>query len=219
MANVIRVGVLDEQEIVHYGLRGGCCDLPDIEITGAYYCPDSALRAVAQGDIDLLILDYRLNGRDGFDFIHNLKVQDPTLRVLAFLSDPCPVTVAVLRSAGVNGVVCKHQPLNDCIQAIRSLASGQHYWGAEEGGVTFSMSSLHPSADNGAEAALLSLPCLSLREREVLRLCISGLTVTSIAELWNRSPKTVSTQKQAAYRKLGLKSDMDLFRKLAQYGD
>ncbi|AVJ22735.1 MULTISPECIES: helix-turn-helix transcriptional regulator [Pseudomonas] len=67
------------------------------------------------------------------------------------------------------------------------------------------------------EAALLSYPALSQREREVLRLCISGLTVTRIAEMSGRSLKTVSTQKLAAYRKLGLKNDMDLFRRLSQY--
>lgn len=219
MASVIRVGVFDEQEIVHYGLRGGFFDLPDIEITGAYYQPDSALRAVAQGDVDLLIMGSRLKGRDSFDFIRNLKVQDPKLRILMFLADPCPAFVAELLSAGVHGVVCKHQPLTDCIHAIRLLASGQHYWGLDMSSVDPPHPSPHQGADNGAEAALLSLPSLSLREREVLRLCISGLTVTSIAELSNRSPKTVSTQKQAAYRKLGLKNDMDLFKKLAQYGD
>lgn len=219
MASLIRVGVLDEQEIVHLGLRGVCSDLPDVAIKGAYYRPDSALHAVAQGDIDILIMEYRLKGKDGFNFIRNLKVQDPKLRILAFLSDPCPATVALLLSAGVHSVVSKHRPLNDCIEAIRSLALGQRYEGEEKGGVTFSMSSPRQIADNGAEAALLSLRTLSLREREVLRLCISGLTVTSIAELSNRSPKTVSTQKQAAYRKLGLKNDMDLFKKLAQYGD
>lgn len=219
MASTIRVGVLDEQEVVHYGLRGGCSDQADIAIMGAYYRSGSATRAVARGDIDLLIMEYRLKGREGFNFIRNLKIQRPKLRILVYLADPCPATVAVLLSAGVHGAVGKHQPLNDCIQAIRLLASGQSYWGPEMSSVDSPDSSPLPTVDNGAEAALLSLPSLSLREREVLRLCISGLTVTSIAELWSRSPKTVSTQKQAAYRKLGLKSDMDLFRKLAHYGD
>lgn len=132
MASAIRVGVLDEQEVIHHGLRGGCSDLAGIAITGAYYRSGSATRAVARGDIDLLIMEYRLKGREGFNFICNLKIQHPKLRILVYLADPCPAT---------------------------------------------------------------------------------------IAELWNRSPKTVSTQKQAVYRKLGLKSDMDLFRKLAQYGD
>ena len=39
----------------------------------------------------------------------------------------------------------------------------------------------------------------------------SGLTVSEIALHRHRSIKTVSTQKQAAFRKLGLRSDRDLF--------
>lgn len=218
MASLIRVGVLDEQEVVHYGLRARFSDLSDIVITGAYARPCGALRAVENDNMDILIMDHLLKGKAGLDFIRNLNIKHPALRVLMFLTDPCPATVTVLLGAGVHGVVCKRQPLNDCIQAIRSLASGQHYWGPDRVSLDRCGGLPHHSADNSAEMALLSLSSLSLREREVLRLCISGLTVTSIAELSCRSLKTVSTQKQSAYRKLGLKNDMDLFRKLAQYG-
>jgi len=218
MAGLIRVGVLDEQEVVHYGLRAGCSDLADIAITGAYYFPSGALCGVEQDNIDILIMDYLFKSRDGLDFIRNLNIKHPELRVLMFLTDPCPATITVLQRVGVHGFVCKRQPLNDCIQAIRLLASGQYYLGPGLGSINRACSSPYQTAETDAEAALLSLPSLSEREREVLRLCISGLTVTSIAELSCRSLKTVSTQKQAAYRKLGFKNDIDLFRKLAQYG-
>lgn len=217
MTRLIRVGVLDKQEVVHYGLRASCSDLSDIAVTGAYYRLCDALRAAEQGNIDILIMDYLLKGRDSLDSIRNLGIKYPDLRILMFLTDPCPATVTVLLGAGVHGVVCKCQPLDDCLQAIRLLASGQHYWGPSLGSIDLRDSLSHQAADS-AETVLLSQPSLTLREREVLRLCISGLTVTSIAELSSRSLKTVSTQKQAAYRKLGFKNDMDLFRKLAQYG-
>ena len=98
------------------------------------------------------------------------------------------------------------------------LAAGQHYCGPDMTGVEMSSASSALTPTRDAEAMLLSLSTLSIREREVLRLCIGGLTVTCIAARFGRSSKTVSTQKQAAYRKLGLKSDMDLFRRLARYG-
>ena len=45
----------------------------------------------------------------------------------------------------------------------------------------------------------------------MIRCFITGMTVTEIAEKFNRSLKTISGQKQSAIRKLGLKADHELF--------
>ncbi len=215
MSSLVRVGVFDEQEVVHYGLRSCFSELPDIAFTGAYSHTNSALCAVEQGIIDLLLIDHLLMSGDGLGFIRNLRNNYPELRILMFLATPCPATITLLVNAGAHGIVCKRQPLTVCVHAIRLLASGQNYLCPSTAPFDLLSDQAH---GNDAEEALLSAPSLTPREREVLRLCISGLTVTRIAELFCRSLKTVSTQKQAAYRKLGLKSDMDLFRRLARIG-
>ena len=58
---------------------------------------------------------------------------------------------------------------------------------------------------------------LSFREREVLRCCLDGMSVTQIALKFERSVKTISTQKQAAFKKLGLRSDNELFKIRSQF--
>jgi len=45
----------------------------------------------------------------------------------------------------------------------------------------------------------------------VLDLLLSGLTVSEIALRRHRSVKTVSTQKVAALRKLGLRNDVEIY--------
>lgn len=217
MSSLIKVGVLDEQEVVHFGVRACFSELTDMSVTGVYFRPASALHAIERGGIDLLLMDPMVNYRGNLDFIRDLHSRCSTLRVLAFLADPCATVVSLLKGAGVHGIIGKRQPLSDCVQAVRILAAGQSYYGPDMGWAAAPIPSPVAVDARDAEALLLSLPTLSLREREVLRLCIGGLTVTCIAERFGRSSKTVSTQKQAAYRKLGLKSDMDLFRRLARY--
>lgn len=217
MSSLIRVGVLDEQEVVHFGVRAFFSEVPDMLVAGVYFRPDSALHAIERGGIDLLLMDLTFNYRGGLDFIRSLHSHYSTLRILVFLADPCAALVNLLKGAGVHGVIGKRQPLSDCVRAVRMLAAGQSYYGPDTDGVDMAIAPPVTAGAHDAEAMLLSLPTLSLREREVLRLCIGGLTVTCIAERFGRSSKTVSTQKQAAYRKLGLKSDMDLFRRLARY--
>jgi DNA invertase Pin-like site-specific DNA recombinase/DNA-binding CsgD family transcriptional regulator len=53
---------------------------------------------------------------------------------------------------------------------------------------------------------------LSKRETDVVRLLAEGLTVSEIAGKVVRSRKTISTQKVSAMKKLGLGTDMELFR-------
>ena len=53
---------------------------------------------------------------------------------------------------------------------------------------------------------------LSKREADVVRLLAEGLTVSEIAGRVGRSRKTISTQKVAAMKKLGLSADVELFR-------
>ncbi|VEB43026.1 Capsular synthesis regulator component B [Chromobacterium violaceum] len=45
----------------------------------------------------------------------------------------------------------------------------------------------------------------------MLRCCLLGLSVSEIAVKFSRSIKTISNQKQSALKKLGLRSDNELF--------
>lgn len=49
------------------------------------------------------------------------------------------------------------------------------------------------------------------REREVLSCFLSSMSVTKIAEKFSCSNKTLITQKQTGYRKLGISSDAEFF--------
>jgi DNA-binding NarL/FixJ family response regulator len=135
------------------------------------------------------------------------------------MAQPNTVVATLLLTLGGHGVVCKTQPLGAYVEAVRALAAGESYCCsalAVEVGEP-SVSALCALANDNDDAVLLKSAVLSLREREVLRLCVSGLTVTQIAGKCGRSVKTISAQKLAAYRKLGVKNDMDLFKHLSRY--
>ncbi|WP_198351404.1 LuxR C-terminal-related transcriptional regulator, partial [Burkholderia ubonensis] len=53
---------------------------------------------------------------------------------------------------------------------------------------------------------------LSQRESEIVRLFRDGYKVSEIAEKLHRSKKTISAQKLAAMRKLGIARDADLIK-------
>jgi len=53
---------------------------------------------------------------------------------------------------------------------------------------------------------------LSKRELEVVRLFVSGMTMTEIAAQLKRSIKMIGTQKNTAMRKSGIERDSELFQ-------
>jgi DNA-binding NarL/FixJ family response regulator len=66
---------------------------------------------------------------------------------------------------------------------------------------------------DGLDVNPLTQHCeLTAREHDVLRCCLDGMSVTQIAVKFSRSVKTISTQKQAAFKKLGLRSDNELYK-------
>ena len=75
-----------------------------------------------------------------------------------------------------------------------------------------------PEKQAAAEFAPPGLERLSPRELDVLRLLLRGKRSKEIAALWNVSEKTVGTHRSRAFRKLALRSDLDLFRLAAELG-
>lgn len=219
MSGVIRVGVLDEHEVVRQGLRAHLSDQPGMAMAGLFDQASEAWQAIERDRVDVLLMDYELEKSAALDFIKTIRSYYPQVSLLAFVAEPLPSIVMLLLGAGVHGIVCKRQPLDVVVQAIRALASGQRYRCSNIAGTQAQDDEAPQWAFLGAEDALASHVSLSMREREVLRLCISGYTVTRIAEMFNRSLKTVSTQKLAAYRKLGVKNDMELFKRLSHYNN
>jgi len=98
---------------------------------------------------------------------------------------------------------------------VRTVALGRVHLNAAMAAELSSMLSIdntETGGDNITTDSLTQNSELSPREREVLRCCLDGMSVTEIAEKFARSVKTISGQKQSAFRKLGVRNDSELFK-------
>ena len=138
----------------------------------------------------------------GASLIQALRSKFPSTRVLVFSAHPDPARVSQALRAGASGFVGKRQPMHELINAIDVVARGSVYVGT---GTTSD-----DGAQRDAQADIGS--ALSSRERDVIRCYLEGMTVSEIALKFNRSIKTISSQKASAFRKLGVSSNNDLFK-------
>ncbi len=217
----IRVVVLDDHAVVRHGLAARLKQEADIEVTGMFASGREIVQALKDStvEVDVLLMDYSLGPAeiDGLNLIRLIRVRYPDLKILVASAHHNKATVGMVMHAGARGFVGKEEELSELVRAIRTVAAGgkrlNPALAAEMERDTLNAEPADGSAAGASElSALVDRPELSPKEREVLRCCLDGMSVTDIAEKFARSIKTISSQKQSAYRKLGIRTDTELFK-------
>ncbi|CAM3483906.1 response regulator transcription factor [Bordetella sputigena] len=217
----IRVAILDDHVIVRHGLVSCLATESDIVVVGSYESSFAMIAGLAATPADVLLVDYSLGPEqiDGVSLIRALKAKFAKSRIIILSSHYDPAIVALAMRVGADGFVGKNQSVDHIAKAIRAVAAGGRYlspdmaYRLEDASVRCvdrdrEVPAPHPEDD----AVLLAGVPLSVKEREVIRCFLDGMSVTQIAGKFNRSKKTISTQKQTAFRKLGVTSDGELFK-------
>ncbi|WP_176300476.1 cable pilus system response regulator transcription factor CblR [Burkholderia vietnamiensis] len=226
----ICVVILDDHAVVQHGIATYLTERTGIEVAASFAKSRDLIRWLEANHADVVLLDYTLGPGeiDGLNLVKLVNTRFPACRILMTSSSDTPATVNMTMRAGALGFFGKSENLDELAHAIRVVASGRSYISAElsdrmMSGMTTDPRMAEPkpasgddtpSSDSGSSADLR----LSPREHEVLRCFLAGMSVSDIASKFSRSPKTISAQKQAAFRKLGIRSDAELFasRKLIE---
>jgi two-component system capsular synthesis response regulator RcsB len=199
---VINTLICDDHPLVSLALKGVLMNDPEFKVQGEPSSGPELIAMLRTLPCDLVILDYSMPGElDGIALIQYLKRMYPKVRLLVFSGTASAALAARCIEAGAHGFMRKTQSGEPVRAAIRSVARGMTY-------IDPGLQSEVRRASDFDEAFLR----LSPREMVVVRLLISGQGVSEIANRLNRSIKTVSTQKQTAFRKLGVQSDAELFQ-------
>lgn len=218
----IRVVVLDDHAVVRHGLAARLKQEADIEVSGMFASGREVVQALKDNavEVDILLMDYSLGPAeiDGLNLIRLIRVRYPELKILVASAHHNKATVGLVMHAGARGFVGKEEELSELVRAIRTVAAGGKRLNAtlaaemERDALAADAPAPTSAADGNQLSALVERPELSPREREVLRCCLDGMSVSDIAEKFARSIKTISSQKQSAYRKLGIRTDTELFK-------
>lgn len=200
----LTVVVADDHPVLLTGMQMLLAKDPDIVIAGLASNSSELVDLLDATPVDVAVCDFTMpNGRhgDGVALLRFLQRRFPKLRVVVLTGMESPLVLRSIQSAGVGCIVSKSDPWQQLVPAVR----------AAQGGVAFVSPEIQRLLAQAPDSTQQSTPALSKRETEVLRMFAEGLTLMEIAERVGRSRKTLSTQKVAAMRKLGLQRDADIF--------
>lgn len=216
----IRLGILDSHPLVLKGLTAIIDKCIDVEVIGTFDDSADLLDTLSSTRVDVILLEYFLDSadQDGAELIPILRRRHPGARIVIFSASQDPGIAALALRLGAHGFVSKSSPEDVVLNALRRVhAGGQFIDPAIRHLLPDSLLPIYPVASHDAPAdqrikALLDSAKLSPSERIVVKTFVSGINVMEIAARLQKSPKTVSTQKAAAFRKLGVSSDSGLYR-------
>lgn len=158
---------------------------------------------------------------DGLSLIQALNRRFSRCRPLIVCSHYTPATVSLSLKAGCWGILGKTQNLTELVTAIRTVAQGRIYLQPcmvpALQGIQSVLDVANMKSKMDVSTSMQLNACLTPKEQEVLRCFLDGMSVNSIAAKFSRSASTISTQKQSAYRKLGIRSDSELFKFTHQF--
>jgi DNA-binding NarL/FixJ family response regulator len=180
----LRVLVVDDQEVVHWGFKMLLSRRTWVEGYCAAATIDEALELAAQEEPHVALVAAAVGLDSGAEVTRRLYEVSPETRVLLMASDG-RVSSRAARAAGAYGFVPKHWPAQDIANAARMVGLG--------------MTVFAPDAE--AEQALLSE-----RERQVLEMVAAGATNREIADRLFLSPHTIKDHTSTLYRKIGARN-------------
>ena len=199
---MIRVLLVDDQELVRAGLRGILREQFGFEIVGECANGSSVPQSVAALHPDIVLMDVRMPVVDGVQATRQLTSQDGSPPVLVLTTfDDDEILAAALR-AGAAGFVLKDVPAEDLQRAVRAVAGGAAWLDPSVTGRVLEVYRGSAPAHRDNSPALATL---TAREREVLALIGRGLSNPEIAAQLVVGEGTVKTHVNHIFAKLGLR--------------
>jgi DNA-binding NarL/FixJ family response regulator len=200
---VIRIVLVDDQELVRTGFRMVLDAQPDMAVVGEAADGMAAVEFARRHDADVMVMDARMPRMDGVAATRHIRQAGDRPRVLMLTTFDLDEYAFAALKAGASGFLLKDVPPEELLFAIRAVHSGDAVVAPST--TRRLIDRFAPMLPAGDAAAAAELAGLTEREREVLILVAQGLSNAELAQRLFVSEATVKTHVGRILAKLGLR--------------
>jgi two-component system response regulator NreC len=201
-----RIVIADDHEIVRAGLRALLEKEPGLEVVGEADNGRDAVRLACDLTPHMVVMDASMPDMNGVEATRLIAEQVPSVRVIALSMHTERRFVLGMLDAGAMGYVVKDCALDELVQAIEAVGSGESYISPRVAGIVLQEYKGHTAAVAGGA------PELTGREKEILQLIAEGLSSKDIAARLHVSAKTIETHRRNLMDKLNIRNVAQLTR-------
>src|SRR5450432_3220332 len=128
MVNVARVVLVEDNDITQLGLKSFIANLPDFKVVGAFPSFDGVGNFLDREGADILILDDSIPSLDTTTFLHYLRFNYPSLKVIVFGADLYGPIIRSYLDGGAMAFIYKEELLRHCLaEGLQTVKQGKPY--------------------------------------------------------------------------------------------
>jgi two-component system, NarL family, nitrate/nitrite response regulator NarL len=185
-----KILIVDDHPLYREGMMSALrARMAGVEVSGAGSAEEGLERLARDAGIDLVLIDVRLPGMDGFAALSIYGARFPTVSRMLISGSDDPSYLKRAFEAGASGYLPKSMAVSDVVAAIRSVL---------DGGVGGPEAAAPPEDETRDPMARLTL-----RQLEVLRLLGEGYTNKEIAAALEITERTAKAHVAAILEALG----------------
>ena len=211
-----RIAIVDSHASSRIGLWHHIEKLGTWPIAWASSTAEEALEKLEKDTPVALIVEIQLTGKDGLEFIKDLRPLYPDLKILVYSSQNEDFYAERCLRAGALGYLHKERPMRLFSQAVEKVIQGEIYLSPR-----ITRNTLHSiTRRNGDTQENNHLHHLTDRELEIMILMGKGISSQMSAEKLRISPRTVQVHRNNIRLKIGLENALQLHAYAMRfYGD
>jgi two-component system, NarL family, response regulator NreC len=205
----IKVFIVDDHSMIREGIKSCLAEEKDMEVVGEAESGEIALSMIGPELPDLVIMDINMGGMSGIETTEKLIKKFKDIKILGLTMYEDSNHIINMMQAGAMGYILKDSDLQEIVDAIRTIHSGESYFSND-----VSSTLMHQFMKSKEEEKILQSVELELtpREIEILKLIAEEFTNQEIAEKLFISQRTVDTHRRNLIQKLNAKNTAGLVR-------
>lgn len=199
----VRVLVCDDHAVFRRGLRLVLESTDGVEVVGEAPDTEAAVRASADLDPDVVLMDLRMPGGGGIEAIRRVHALDPMVRIIALTVSDDDEDLLGAVAAGAAGYLLKEVSIDEVGEAVLSVAAGNSLLSPA---MTAKLLGGYAALANAGPARTVAAGDLTARELQTLRGITRGLSNRAIATELGIAENTVKNHVRGVLEKLQVSS-------------
>ena len=209
--NDIRVVIIEDHALMREGIKSIISRDPKISVVGESDNVEDGYSTVLECRPDILLLDISLHGSSGLVLARKVLAAIPDLKIIIITVYSKIEYILEAVENGVKGYILKESSPENLTEAIDKVNSGEIYIDSYVSNKVIK-SLISKNDVEISEDGKSAYSKLSLREQQILKHLIDGVSVKDIAEELRISSKTVENHKASIMVKLKCKNMTELIR-------
>ena len=208
----IKVLIADDHQIMLDGLKAILTKDRSLSVVGTANNGLEVLEFLKKEEVDVILLDLQMPIMDGLETTMHVKKSHPSVNIIMLTTNDEGSIITSLFKVGATGYLLKNTSKENLIQGIKDAYAGKKVISSH---LTEKMIESLTEESKPKEG---SVPMITKREIEVIKLIAQEYTTQEIADQLFVSTNTVATHKRNLFVKMDVKNSVGMIKKAVDWG-